>query len=65
MSLALLILLVISTVYGGQSSTLFSSDIDVSEGCRTAVERLSTLQATQPQLMTHYWDSWVNQVMVY
>ena len=58
MNLALLILLVISAVYGGQSSTLFSSDIDISEGCRTAVERLSTLQVTQPQLMACYWDSW-------
>ena len=58
MNLALLILLVISAVYGEQFSTLFSSDIDVSEGCRTAVQRLSTLQATKPQLMAHYWDSW-------
>ena len=41
-----------------QSSTLFSSGIDVSEGCRTAVQRLSTLQATKPQLMARYWDSW-------
>ena len=62
MKLALLAFLVIgSTVDGEQSSTLFSSDYDisnVSEGCRTAVERLSTLQATEPQLMAHYWDSW-------
>ena len=58
MNLALLILLVIRAVYGEQSSTLFSSDIDVNEGCRTAVQRLSTIQATKPQLMAHYWDSW-------
>ena len=59
MNVALLVtLLVISTVYKGQSSTLFSSDINVSEGCRAAVQRLSTLQATEPQLMAHYWDSW-------
>ena len=60
MKLALLALLVISsTADGEQSSTLFSSDIsNVSEGCRAAVERLSTLQATEPQLMAHYWDSW-------
>ena len=57
---ALLILLVIDavTVYGEQSSTLFSSDIHVSEGCKAAVQRLSTLQATEPQLMAQYWDSW-------
>ena len=49
----------IDTVYGAeQSSTLFSSGIDVSEGCRTAVQRLSTIQATKPQLMARYWDSW-------
>ena len=48
MNLALLILLVIRAVYGEQPSTLFSSDIDVSEGCRTAVQRLSTIQATKP-----------------
>ena len=58
MKVALFALLVISTVYEGQSSTLFSSDINVSEGCRAAVQRLSTLQATEPQLMAHYWDSW-------
>ena len=58
MKVALFALLVISTVYEGQSSALFSSDINVSEGCRAAVQRLSTLQATEPQLMAHYWDSW-------
>ena len=52
MKLALLVLLVIGTVYGEQSSTLLSSDVNVSEGCRAAVQRLSTLQATEPQLMT-------------
>ena len=58
MKLALLALLVIGTVYGEHSSTLLSSDVNVSEGCRAAVQRLSTLQATEPQLMAHYWDSW-------
>ena len=58
MIVALLIILIINAVYGEQSSTLLSSDIDVSEGCRTAVQRLSTLQATKPQLMARYWDSW-------
>ena len=58
MSLMLLVLYVISAVYGGQSSVLFSSDINVSEGCRAAVQRLSSLQATEPQLMARYWDSW-------
>ena len=58
MNVMLLVLFVISTVYGGQSSTLFSSDINVSEGCRAAVKRLSSLQATEPQLMARYWDSW-------
>ena len=58
MNLTLLILLVISAVYGEQSSTLFSSDIDVSAGYKIAVQRLSRLQATKPQLMAHYWDSW-------
>ena len=57
MNVALLILIV-SAVYGEQSSILFSSGIDVSESCRTAVQRLSTLQATKPQLMARYWDSW-------
>ena len=58
MNVALLIILIVSTVYGEQSYILFSSGIDVSEGCRTAVQRLSTLQATKPQLMARYWDSW-------
>ena len=58
MNLMLLVLLVINAIYGGQSSILFSSDIDVNEGCRAAVQRLSTLQATKPQLMARYWDSW-------
>ena len=58
MKVTLLALLVIGTVYGEQSFTLFSSDVNVSEGCRGAVQRLSTLQATEPQLMAHYWDSW-------
>ena len=58
MNVMLLILFVVSAVYGGQSSTLLSSDINVSEGCRVAVQRLSTLQATEPQLMARYWDSW-------
>ena len=53
------LLVVISTVDGERSSTLFSSDVsNVSEGCRVAVQRLSTLQTTEPQLMAHYWDSW-------
>ena len=55
---ALLTILIVSTVYGEQSSILFSPGTDVSEGCRTAVQRLSTLQATKPQLMARYWDSW-------
>ena len=55
MNAILVILLTISTVYGEQSSsTLLSSDVNVSEGCRAAVQRLSTLQATEPQLMAHY-----------
>ena len=58
MNAILVILLAISTVYGEQSSTLLSSDVNVSEGCRAAVQRLSTLQTTEPQLMAHYWDSW-------
>ena len=58
MNVVLLILFVINAVYGEQFSALFSSDIDVSEGCRTAVQRLSMLQATKPQLMARYWDSW-------
>ena len=54
-----LLVIIICTVDGEQSSTLFSSDVsNVSEGCRAAVQRLSTLQATEPQLMAHYWDSW-------
>ena len=56
MSVELLFILVISAVNAkDQSLTLFPS---VSEGCRAAVQRLSTLQATEPQLMAHYWDSW-------
>ena len=58
MNVVLLIILIVSTVYGEQSSIFLSSSIDVSEGCRTAVQRLSTLQATKPQLMARYWDSW-------
>ena len=51
-------LFLISIAHGGQSSTLLSSDINVSEGCRVAVQRLSSLQATEPQLMARYWNSW-------
>ena len=58
MNLMLLILLVIITIYRGQSFALFSSDINVSEDCRAVVQRLSSLQATEPQLMARYWDSW-------
>ena len=59
MNAILVILLVIGMVYGQLPSTLLSaSDVNVSEGCRAAVQRLSTLQATEPQLMAHYWDSW-------
>ena len=59
MNAVLLALFIISVANAEQrSSTLLSSDIDVSEGCRTAVQRLSTLQATEPQLMARYWDSW-------
>ena len=59
MNTAILALFVISVANAQQqSSTLFSSGIDVSEGCRTAVQRLSTLQATKPQLMARYWNSW-------
>ena len=55
----LLILVVTNTVSAQQrSSALFSSHADVSEGCKVAVQRLSTLQATNPQLMARYWDSW-------
>ena len=57
MNVVLLTLLAISTVYG-ENSVFFSSDINISERCRTAVQRLSTLQATKPQLMARYWDSW-------
>ena len=53
------ILLVINAVSAQQqSSALFSSHIDVSESCKVAVQRLSTLQASEPQLMARYWDSW-------
>ena len=58
MNVAILIIFIVSTVYGEQSYIFFSSSIDVSNGCRTAVQRLSTLQATKPQLMARYWDSW-------
>ena len=37
---------------------MFSSSIDVSEDCKAAIQRLSTLQATKPQLVARYWDSW-------
>ena len=55
---AVLLILAISAVYGEQPSVLFLSDNHVGEECRTAVQRLSTLQATKPQLMARYWDSW-------
>lgn len=58
MNAIVVILLAVSTVYGELPSTLLSSDNNVSEGCRGAMQRLSTLQATEPQLMAHYWDSW-------
>ena len=56
----LLVLLVSIAASAQQQSALFSSHVDaaVSEGCKAAVQRLSTLQATEPQLMAHYWDSW-------
>ncbi|XP_065895284.1 nose resistant to fluoxetine protein 6-like [Dysidea avara] len=37
---------------------IFSHNINASRNCQTAIERLSTLQSTHPQLMAQYWDSW-------
>ena len=59
MKVELLFVLVISVVSAKDHSfTMFPTSLNVSEGCRAAVERLSTLQATESQLMAHYWDSW-------
>ena len=36
-------------------STLF---INVSDSCKAAIQRLSDLEVSDPQLMAYYWDSW-------
>ena len=54
-----LLLVIISGVNAEQQfSTMFSPNINVSEGCKTAVQKLSSLQTAKPQLMAYYWDSW-------
>ena len=40
------------------NSSMFPSDINVSENCQATIWKLSTLQSTHPQLMAQYWDSW-------
>ena len=32
--------------------------IDVSDSCKAAIQRLSELEVSDPQLMAYYWDSW-------
>ena len=33
-------------------------NIDVSDRCKAAIQRLSELEVSDPQLMAYYWDSW-------
>ena len=33
-------------------------NIDVSDSCKAAIQRLSELDVSDPQLMVYYWDSW-------
>ena len=33
-------------------------DIDVSDNCKAAIQRLSELEVSDPQLTAYYWDSW-------
>jgi len=40
------------------SQKMFLSGIDISSYCQSAIQRLSTLQSTYPQLVAQYWDSW-------
>ena len=59
----LLYLLILIFTIGNCSSTdnsqqMFPPNIDVNSKCQAAIQRLSTLQATHPQLMAQYWDSW-------
>ncbi|XP_065887197.1 nose resistant to fluoxetine protein 6-like [Dysidea avara] len=41
-----------------QFSTLFSSNITVGTSCQDALQKLSLLETSEPQLMAEYWDSW-------
>ena len=33
-------------------------NINVSDSCEAAIQRLSELEVSDPQLMAYYWDSW-------
>ena len=33
-------------------------NINVSDSCKAAIQRLSELEVSDPQLMAYYWDSW-------
>ena len=33
-------------------------NINVSDNCKAAIQRLSELEVSDPQLMAYYWDSW-------
>ena len=35
-----------------------SANINVSDSCKVAIQRLSELEVNDPQLMAYYWDSW-------
>ena len=41
--------------HGWKFSTL---NINVSDSCEAAIQRLSELEVSDPQLMAYYWDSW-------
>ena len=57
----ILLLLLVTLIPCGSAAfklQMFSSDVNVRENCQAAIQKLSTLQETHPQLMAQFWDSW-------
>ena len=54
----ILMLTFMSYILADASQQMLPSGIDVSTNCQEAIQILSILQSTHPQLMGQYWDSW-------
>ena len=55
----ILLLMISSCLIAVRADWKFSTiNIDVSDSCKAAIQRLSELELSDPQLMAYYWDSW-------